>query len=78
MPLAFTGYDWAVLGGYVALLALAAWWSTRARIAKADDYFLASHHAPTWLVAVSVFRRCSRRQPFWAHPTIVFAAITAI
>ena len=29
MPLAFTGYDWAVLGGYVALLALSAYWSSR-------------------------------------------------
>ena len=26
MPLAYTGYDWAVLGLYVALLAVETWW----------------------------------------------------
>mgnify|MGYP000665095402 CR=1 FL=1 len=44
MPLAYTGYDWAVLALYVALLALAAWWSSRRNPDKADDYFLAGHH----------------------------------
>jgi solute:Na+ symporter, SSS family len=68
LPLAFTGYDWAVLGGYVALLALAAWWSTRKNIAKADDYFLASHHAPTWLVAVSVLSTMQSAATFLGAP----------
>ncbi len=68
MPLAFTGYDWAVLAVYVALLALAAWWSTRRTIAKADDYFLASHHAPTWLVAVSVLSTMQSAATFLGAP----------
>jgi Na+/proline symporter len=68
MPLAFTGYDWAVLGGYVALLALAAWWSTRRNIAKADDYFLAGHHAQVWLVAVSVLSTMQSAATFLGAP----------
>lgn len=68
MPLAFTGYDWAVLGGYVALLALAAWWSTRRHIDKADDYFLAGHHAPVWLVAVSVLSTMQSAATFLGAP----------
>jgi solute:Na+ symporter, SSS family len=68
MPLAFTGYDWAVLAGYVVLLALAAWWSTRRNIAKADDYFLAGHHAPVWLVAVSVLSTMQSAATFLGAP----------
>lgn len=67
MPLAFTGYDWAVLGAYVALLALAAWWSTR-KAQTADDYFLAGHHAPTWLVVVSVISTMQSAATFLGAP----------
>lgn len=67
LPLAFTGYDWAVLGGYVALLALAAWWSTR-KAQTADDYFLAGHHAPAWLVVVSVISTMQSAATFLGAP----------
>jgi SSS family solute:Na+ symporter len=87
MPLAYTGYDWAVLGAYVALLALAAWWST-AQSGKADDYFLAGHHAPAWLVAVSALSTMQSAATFlgapdnsyrgdWSYLTSNFAAIIA-
>jgi solute:Na+ symporter, SSS family len=68
LPLAFTGYDWAVLGVYVALLALAAWWSTRRTIAGANEYFLAGHHAPVWLVAVSVVSTMQSAATFLGAP----------
>jgi solute:Na+ symporter, SSS family len=68
LPLAFTGYDWAVLGVYVALLALAARWSTRRDIQKSDDYFLASHHAPTWLVTISVLSTMQSAATFLGAP----------
>ena len=88
MALAFTGYDWAVLGGYVALLALSAWWSTRRNLDKADDYFLAGHHAPAWLVAVSALSTMQSAATFlgapdnsfrgdWSYLTSNFAAIIA-
>lgn len=88
MALAFTGYDWAVLGGYVALLALSAYWSTRRNLYKADDYFLAGHHAPAWLVAVSALSTMQSAATFlgapdnsfrgdWSYLTSNFAAIIA-
>ena len=66
-PLAFTPFDWAVLGGYVAILALAGYFSTR-RMTTSDDYFLASHHAPTWLVAVSVLSTVQSAATFLGVP----------
>ena len=49
----FTLLDWGIVGGYVLLLALAGILSTR-RQRDAEDYFLAGHRVPVWLVAVSV------------------------
>jgi solute:Na+ symporter, SSS family len=88
MPLAFTGYDWAVLGGYVLLLAISAYSSTRRHLEKADDYFLAGHHAPAWLVAVSALSTMQSAATFlgapdnsyrgdWSYLTSNFAAIIA-
>ncbi len=66
--IAFTGWDWAVLGGYVAILAAVGYASTRRTIASADDYFLASHRAPTWLVAVSVLSTVQSAATFLGVP----------
>jgi Na+/proline symporter len=68
MELEFTAYDWAILGGYVAILALAGYLSSRRRIATADDYFLASHAVPTWLVAVSVLSTVQSAATFLGVP----------
>lgn len=64
----FTGLDWAILAGYVAILALAGFLATRRRIRTADDYFLASHRAPTWLVAVSVLSTTQSAATFLGVP----------
>lgn len=88
MALSFTGYDWGVLGGYVLLLALSAWWSSWRHLDKADDYFLAGHHAPAWLVAVSALSTMQSAATFlgapdnsyrgdWSYLTSNFAAIIA-
>lgn len=66
--LAFTGYDWGVLAAYVAVLAIAGYLSTRRNMRDADDYFLASHHAPTWLVAVSVLSTVQSAATFLGVP----------
>ena len=63
----FTAIDWAVLAGYVLLLALAGWLTTR-RGMKSEDYFLAGHHAPTWLVAVSVLSTVQSAATFLGVP----------
>jgi Na+/proline symporter len=63
----FTTIDWAVLGGYLVLLAAAGWLTTR-RGMKSEDYFLAGHHAPTWLVAVSVLSTVQSAATFLGVP----------
>ncbi|MFM5954188.1 MAG: sodium:solute symporter family transporter [Novosphingobium sp.] len=67
MHTSFTAIDWAVLGGYVLLLALAGWLTTR-RGMRSEDYFLAGHHAPTWLVAVSVLSTVQSAATFLGVP----------
>lgn len=64
----FTSWDWAVLGGYVLILAAAGYAATRRSIRTADDYFLASHRAPTWLVAVSVLSTVQSAATFLGVP----------
>lgn len=65
---AFTGLDWTILAFYVALLALAGWWSSRRAPGDATDYFLAGHHAPTWLVAVSALSTMQSAATFLGVP----------
>jgi len=82
MPLQFTVLDWAILGGYVTILGLAGYLSSRRRIATADDYFLAAHAAPTWLVAVSVLSTVQSAATFLGVPDYSFrgdyAYLTAV
>jgi Na+/proline symporter len=69
MPiLRFTPLDWSILVGYGLLLALAGYASTRRGMQSADDYFLASHRAPTWLVAVSVLSTVQSTATFLGVP----------
>jgi solute:Na+ symporter, SSS family len=65
---AFTGLDWTILALYVALLALAGWWSSRRKPGDAADYFLAGHHAPTWLVAISALSTMQSAATFLGVP----------
>jgi Na+/proline symporter len=53
MKAGFTLLDWGIVGAYVLALAVAGYLSTR-RQQDAEDYFLAGHRVPVWLVAVSV------------------------
>jgi Na+/proline symporter len=63
----FTLLDWAVVGSYVLLLAAAGLLSTR-RQKDAEDYFLAGHHVPIWLVAVSVLSTTQSAATFLGAP----------
>src|SRR3546814_10969193 len=66
--LQFTSLDWSILIGYVLVLAIAGYASTRRNMENADDYFLASHRAPTWLVAVSVLSTVQSTATFLGVP----------
>ncbi len=50
---AFTGYDWLILIGYFALMALVGWLSSRTK-SDAEGYFLAERSMPVWAIALSV------------------------
>jgi Na+/proline symporter len=63
----FTLLDWGIVGGYVLLLAAAGILSTR-RQRDAEDYFLAGHHVPIWLVAVSVLSTTQSAATFLGAP----------
>lgn len=71
MHTAFTPADWAVLAAYVLILALAGWLTTR-RGMRSEDYFLAGHHAPTWLVAISVLSTVQSAATFLGVPDNAF------
>lgn len=66
--LRFTPLDWSILIGYGLVLAIAGYASTRRNMQKADDYFLASHRAPTWLVAISVLSTVQSTATFLGVP----------
>ena len=63
----FTALDWAIVGGYVLLLAVAGILSTR-RQRDAEDYFLAGHRVPIWLVAISVLSTTQSAATFLGAP----------
>ncbi len=56
-----------MVGGYILILAIAGWLSTR-RQRTADDYFLAGHHVPVWLIAVSVLSTTQSAATFLGAP----------
>jgi solute:Na+ symporter, SSS family len=66
--LQFTLLDWGILAGYIVVLGVAGYLSSRRTLKNADDYFLASHHAPTWLVAVSVLSTVQSAATFLGVP----------
>ena len=63
----FTALDWSIVGGYILILALAGWLSTR-RQRSADDYFLAGHAVPVWLIAISVLSTTQSAATFLGAP----------
>lgn len=68
MNLGFTSIDWAILAGYVIIIAVAGALSTRRQMRSAGDYFLAGHQVPIWLVAVSVLSTTQSAATFLGAP----------
>ncbi len=50
-----TWIDWAVIGGYFALLFGLAWWVILRSRDTADDYFLAGRNLSWWIIGGSIF-----------------------
>ncbi len=71
MSTQFTTLDWAIVAGYVVLLAAAGILSTR-RQRDAQDYFLAGHRVPVWLLAISVLSTTQSAATFLGAPDYGF------
>ncbi|HEY0148481.1 MAG TPA: sodium:solute symporter [Allosphingosinicella sp.] len=71
MQTGFTWLDWSIVGAYVLALAAAGLLSTR-RQRDAQDYFLAGHGVPIWLVAVSVLSTTQSAATFLGAPDYGF------
>jgi Na+/proline symporter len=67
MTAQFTPLDWSIVGGYILILAVAGYLSTR-RQRSADDYFLAGHAVPVWLIAISVLSTTQSAATFLGAP----------
>ncbi|OYU76177.1 MAG: sodium:solute symporter [Alphaproteobacteria bacterium PA3] len=68
MAVGFTALDWVILGGYVAIIAIAGVLATNSKMAKANDYFLAGNNVPIWLVAISVLSTSQSAATFLGAP----------
>jgi Na+/proline symporter len=64
--------DWAVLGGYLALLAVTGWWWARRASKSEQDYFFASRTMPGWVVAISLIATAQSAATFLGVPTAAF------
>ena len=71
MESGFTALDWGIVAAYVLVLAAAGLLSTR-RQKNAQDYFLAGHRVPIWLVAVSVLSTTQSAATFLGAPDYGF------
>ena len=67
MTARFTALDWAVVAAYVVALAMAGILATR-RQRDTEDYFLAGHRVPVWLIAVSVLSTTQSAATFLGAP----------
>lgn len=65
--------DWAVLGGYFALLIASGLWFSRKRAKNTNDYFLAARSMPVWAVAISVLATAQSAATFVGAPQASYA-----
>ncbi|MCF6220648.1 MAG: sodium:solute symporter [Robiginitomaculum sp.] len=68
MAESFTGLDWLVIGGYIALLAILGWAFARQKSENASDYFLGGNTMPYWVVAISVLATSQSAATFLGGP----------
>lgn len=65
--------DWAVLGGYFAVLAVTGWLFSRREQTGTDDYFLGGRKMPAWAVGVSIVATSMSAVSFIGVPAEAYA-----
>jgi len=68
MASSFAFFDWIVILGYLAVLAIGGWAFTPRHTETARDYFLAGGTVPAWLAAVSVLSATQSAATFLGGP----------
>ena len=68
MASSFAPFDWIVILGYLAVLAVGGWAFTPRHTETARDYFLAGGTVPAWLAAVSVLSATQSAATFLGGP----------
>ena len=68
---AFGALDWAVLGGYLALMIAIGFFAAR-RGQNTEEYFLADRSMPTWALAISVVGSSLSAATFVGVPDLAF------
>ncbi len=64
----FTGLDWVIVGGYLALLLGLGWLLSKQKSEDARDYFLGGNQMSYWVVAVSVLATSQSAATFLGGP----------
>lgn len=64
----FVLFDWIIVGGYLALLVVMGWASTRIKSENSRDYFLGGNKMPYWVVAISVLATSQSAATFLGGP----------
>jgi SSS family solute:Na+ symporter len=72
MTARFSLLDWAIVAGYLAIIALAAAKLGRRKTTDARDYFLAGGAVPAWLAAISVLATTQSAATFLGGPDYGF------
>lgn len=68
----FGAVDWAVFGGYFAVLAFSSWYFARIRVLSSRDYFIGGNGVPAWAAAVSVLATSQSAATFLGGPEFAY------
>lgn len=69
----FTALDWGIFTVYFIILSATGWLVSRRKASSSNDYFLAAHTMPVWLVAISVLATSQSAATFLGGPEMGFA-----
>ncbi len=68
----FATFDWVVLAGYFALIAVTGWWFARREQKDTTDYFLGGRNMPVWAVVCSIVATALSAATFIGAPQITY------
>lgn len=70
MNLSFSSLDWAIFVIYGLILSATAWYWSQRNNANSQDFFLAGHSMPVWMVAISTLATLQSAATFLGGPDL--------